>query len=82
MLTKTDQGSTMLRYGSNICSTQRSAIAVNTQQQNNGSVNGEFEKRITDIKQKLTLIKNTINNEIENSFNQGLNQTDQDISGY
>eukprot|EP00347_Sterkiella_histriomuscorum_P014909 403359051 len=84
MLTKTE-GSTMLKFGSNVCSTQRS-VAAHLNQQNNhnasASVNGEFEKRITDIKQKLTLIKNTINNEIENSFNQGLNQTEQDISGY
>ncbi|CDW85489.1 UNKNOWN [Stylonychia lemnae] len=65
MLTKTE-GSTQMKFGSNICSTQRSM-------HQNMSVNGEFEKRITDIKQKLTQIKNTINNEIENSFNQQLN---------
>jgi hypothetical protein len=41
MLTKTE-GSAMLKFGSNICSTQRSV-----HNSNNG---GEFEKRITDIK--------------------------------
>ena len=63
MLTKTE-GLGTHRLNSNGPSTYRS----NYQQ------NGEFEKRITDIKTKLTQIKNTINSEIETSFT-GMNNT-------
>ena len=74
LLTKTE-GSLLMKFNTNICSTQRSVSPALAQQ---NSANGEFEKRITDIKTKLTQIKNTINNEIENSFtgNQNLNQTE------
>jgi len=44
-------------------------------QQENG---GEFEKRITDIKMKLSQIKNTINNEIETSYHQ-INQGKEEV---
>jgi len=56
LLTKTDAMS--VRYGTgNVCSTQRST----------SSVPGEFEKRITDIKNKLNQIKSSINNDLVSS---------------
>ena len=63
MLTKSD-GTLKLNPSIHIHSSQRSSSIY----QPTASTN-EFEKRITDIKSKLTQIKNTINCEIESSFN-------------
>ncbi|TNV74335.1 hypothetical protein FGO68_gene17562 [Halteria grandinella] len=54
LLTRTEAGMSF-QFGSNVCSTQRS-IAIPSA--NNA---GEFEKRISDIKARLTEIKNSIN---------------------
>jgi hypothetical protein len=50
------------QFGSNVCSTQRSIVIPNGL---GNPVGGEFEKRITDIKAKLTQIKNSISSDVE-----------------
>lgn len=54
LLTRTEAGLSF-QFGSNVCSTQKSISLPH------GSVPGEFEKRISDIKARLTEIKNSIN---------------------
>jgi hypothetical protein len=60
LLTRTEAGLSF-QFGSNVCSTQRSIIIPSQV----SGVPGEFEKRINDIKAKLTQIKNSINIETE-----------------